>query len=52
MSPVLKQPPALLIPWAEAVPGYGPVTVDLLLTLPDDGYRYESSRRGSCSSGR
>ncbi|MCA1599628.1 MAG: hypothetical protein LC769_11575, partial [Chloroflexi bacterium] len=21
--------------------GYGPVTVDLLLTLPDDGYRYE-----------
>jgi len=23
------------------VPGDGPVTVDLLLTLPDDGYRYE-----------
>ena len=41
MSTVLKQRPALLIPWAEAVPGYGPVTVDLLLALPDDGYRYE-----------
>lgn len=28
-------------PWAEVVPGYGPVTVDILLTLPDDGYTYE-----------
>jgi Uma2 family endonuclease len=28
-------------PWAEIVPGYGPVTVDILLTLPDDGYIYE-----------
>jgi Uma2 family endonuclease len=28
-------------PWAEIVPGYGPVTVDLLLELPDDGYVYE-----------
>ncbi len=28
-------------PWAEVVPGYGPVTVDVLLTLPDDGCRYE-----------
>jgi hypothetical protein len=28
-------------PWAELVPGYGPVTVDLLLELPDDGYIYE-----------
>ena len=30
-----------IAPWAEVVPGYGPVTVDLLLTLPDDGYCYE-----------
>ena len=28
-------------PWAEIVPGYGPVTVDILLTLPDDGCVYE-----------
>lgn len=28
-------------PWAEIVPDWGPVTVDLLLTLPDDEYRYE-----------
>jgi Uma2 family endonuclease len=28
-------------PWAEAVPGYGPARVDLLLTLPDDEYAYE-----------
>ena len=28
-------------PWAEIVPGYGPVTVDVLLTVPADGYRYE-----------
>lgn len=28
-------------PWAEVVPGYGPVTVDILLGLPDDGYVYE-----------
>ena len=28
-------------PWAEIVPGYGTVTVDVLLTLPDDGYIYE-----------
>ncbi|HZS89128.1 MAG TPA: Uma2 family endonuclease [Chloroflexota bacterium] len=28
-------------PWAEVVPGMGPVTVDLLLELPDDGYIYE-----------
>ena len=28
-------------PWAEIVPGYGPVTADILLTLPDDGYVYE-----------
>jgi len=28
-------------PWAEVVSGMGPVTVDLLLELPDDGYIYE-----------
>jgi len=33
--------PAPVAPWAELVPGYGPVTVDVLLTLPDDGCRYE-----------
>jgi len=33
--------PAPVAPWAEVVPGYGPVTVDVLLTLPDDGCRYE-----------
>lgn len=30
-----------LAPWAEIVPGVGPVTVDDLLRLPDDGWRYE-----------
>ena len=28
-------------PWAAAVPDVGPVTVDMLMTWPDDGYRYE-----------
>ena len=28
-------------PWAEVVPGMGPITVDDLLTIPDDGYIYE-----------
>ena len=28
-------------PWADVVPGVGPVTVDILLTIPDDGYVYE-----------
>ena len=28
--------PRSLAPWAEVAPGYGPVTVDLLLELPDD----------------
>jgi len=41
MSITSTRPPAAVAPWAEVVPGYGPVTVDLLLTLPDDGYRYE-----------
>jgi Uma2 family endonuclease len=30
-----------LAPWAEPVPDVGPVTVDELLTWPDDGSRYE-----------
>jgi Uma2 family endonuclease len=33
--------PDPLAPWAEVVPTPGPVTVDLLLTLPDDGFVYE-----------
>src|SRR5690348_16726419 len=28
-------------PWAEVVPGMGPVTVDILLTIPGDEYIYE-----------
>lgn len=28
-------------PWAEVVPGVGPMTADELLRLPDDGWRYE-----------
>src|SRR5579884_1086967 len=36
-----RQPLPNPAPWAEIVPGYGPVTVDILLTLPDDGYVYE-----------
>jgi len=30
-----------LAPWAEVVPDVGPTTVQVLLTLPDDGWRYE-----------
>jgi Uma2 family endonuclease len=30
-----------IAPWAEIVPDVGQATVDVLLTLPDDGYRYE-----------
>lgn len=33
--------PANPAPWAEIVPGMGPVTVDILLRLSDDGYIYE-----------
>ena len=34
--------PELLAPWAERVPGAGPLTVDGLLALPDDdSWRYE-----------
>lgn len=35
------QPRRSPAPWAEIVPGYGTVTVDALLTLPEDGYVYE-----------
>jgi len=41
MAALRAHPPHSIAPWAEIVPGYGPVTVDLLLTLPDDGYQYE-----------
>ncbi len=34
-------PPNSIAPWAELVPGMGPVTVDDLLAIPDDGYIYE-----------
>ena len=36
-----------LAPWAEVVPGYGPVTVGLLLTLPDDGHCCQIRRSGA-----
>ena len=35
------QSPRSPAPWAEVVPGYGPVGVDILLEMPDDGYTYE-----------
>jgi len=35
------QPSRSPAPWAEIVPGYGSVSVDILLTIPDDGYIYE-----------
>lgn len=41
MTTAPAHPPRSPAPWAEIVPGYGPVTVDMLLTLPDDGYIYE-----------
>ncbi len=41
MAALRAHPPHSIAPWAEIVPNYGPVTVDLLLTLPDDGYQYE-----------
>lgn len=34
-------PSRTLAPWAEIVPGVGPTTVDALLVMPDDGWRYE-----------
>lgn len=41
MSTAPAYPPRSPAPWADVVPGYGPVMVDILLTLPDDGYVYE-----------
>jgi Uma2 family endonuclease len=41
MTTAPAYPPCSPAPWAEIVPGYGPVSVDLLLSLPDDGYAYE-----------
>ncbi len=37
-APALPPNPA---PWAEIVPGMGPVTVDALLSIPEDGHVYE-----------
>jgi len=45
MTPNLAEarafPSATLAPWAEVVPRKGRVTVDDLLTLPDDGWCHE-----------
>jgi hypothetical protein len=41
MSTAHALPSAAIAPWAELVSTPGPVTVDILLTLPDDGYMYE-----------
>src|SRR5689334_16946719 len=41
MSTAAQLPTQPVAPWAETVPGHPPVTVDVLVTLPDDGYRYE-----------
>jgi Uma2 family endonuclease len=41
MNTALGLRTAPYVPWAEIVPGYGRVTVDILLTLPEDGYPYE-----------
>lgn len=41
MSTAHALPPTPLAPWAEMVPIPGQVMVDILLTLPDDGYVYE-----------
>jgi len=40
MSTAMRTP-GPVAPWAERAPGAGPVTVDILLIMPDDGYRYE-----------
>lgn len=34
-------PSSTLAPWAEVVPGVGPTRVEDLLTIADDGWRYE-----------
>ena len=39
--PAYSRPSISPAPWAEVVPDRGPVTVDDLLAIPDDGYTYE-----------
>jgi Uma2 family endonuclease len=41
MAEARAVPANTLAPWAEIVPGVGPTTVEDLLTMPDDGWRYE-----------
>jgi len=42
MSITSTRPPAAVAPWAEVVPGTGPMTMADYLAYPDgDGYRYE-----------
>jgi Uma2 family endonuclease len=41
MAKACALPANTLAPWAEIVPGAGPTTVEDLLTMPDDGWRYE-----------
>ena len=41
MSEARAYPPDQLAPWAELVPDASTMTVDELLALPDDGWRYE-----------
>lgn len=41
MSEARAYPPDQLAPWAELVPDASTKTVDELLSLPDDGWRYE-----------
>lgn len=41
MSTAPQRPPAPLAPWGELVRGTPPMTAETLLTLPDDGWRYE-----------
>lgn len=35
----------IIAPWAERVPGAGPMTAGELLALRDDGWRYEFPKR-------
>jgi len=41
MAAMRALPPEPIAPWAEVVPGVGPMTVEDLLAWPDDGCRYE-----------
>jgi len=42
----------ILAPWAEVVPGVGPMTVDQMLELPRDEWMYELVWRGGSSACR